>query len=105
MFLCALGVVVLGGYVFYAEPAVGSISCRECQAHASEFHEFLVGKKTALDPAKAKQIKKHMKKCDGCRAKFKKAYPDVAAGPLATCEPCLHECVPKLSADAPPAEF
>lgn len=101
MFLCALGVVALGGFVLYEAPSLGGISCRECQAHAAEFHDYLVGKNATMDADLVKHLKKHLKKCNGCRAKLQQAYPDLPPGPLATCEPCMHHCTPKLSVGAP----
>jgi hypothetical protein len=105
MFLCAVGTVLIGGYLLYQEPNSEGYSCRDCQAHAAEFHDLIIGKKASMDAKQEKLIRKHLKKCNGCRAKFQQAFPDVPPGPLATCEPCLHRCMPKLSTGTAPTEF
>lgn len=105
MFLCAVAVVLLGGFVFFQEPTLSGISCADCQIHAVDYYDYLMGKNPTLDANLVKKIRKHLKKCRGCRAKFHQSFPDAPKDPLARCQPCLKQCTSKLSAEAAPAEF
>ena len=98
MLVCAAGTILLAGFVFYAEPSFGGISCTDCQTHADEFHGYMVGKNPTMDPDLAKQIKKHLKKCDCCRAKYQESHPDSPLGPVAQCHSHLQQCMATLSA-------
>lgn len=100
LLICAAGTILLGGFVFYAEPTFGGITCTDCLTHADEYHGYMVGKNPTMDPDLAKKIKKHLKKCGCCRAKFHETYPDAPAGPLAQCQSHVRQCMAALSVES-----
>jgi hypothetical protein len=97
LLICAAGIILLGGFVFYSEPTFGGISCTDCLAQADEYHGYLVGKNPTMDPDLAGKIKKHLQKCGYCRAKFHESYPDTPLGPLAQCQSHMPQCLATLS--------
>ncbi len=96
--ICAVGTILLGGFLFYSEPTFGGIACTDCLSHADEYHGYLVGKNPTMDPSLVKKIEKHLNECDYCRMKFHESYPDTPLGPLAQCPSHMRQCLATLLA-------
>ncbi|MAT72400.1 MAG: hypothetical protein CMJ58_23090 [Planctomycetaceae bacterium] len=77
--LVAVGVVVTAGLASGKAPA--KINCKGCHQRFTEFYETMTsGEPKIKDERIVEGMKRHLKKCGRCRAKFREKFPKCPLG-------------------------
>lgn len=76
--LVAAGVVVTAGLASGQAPV--EIKCKGCKQRFAEFYEHVNGRQEMADPRIVEGMKRHLKKCERCRKKFRDAFPGCPLG-------------------------
>ncbi|MCA9236227.1 MAG: hypothetical protein KDA44_12200 [Planctomycetales bacterium] len=83
--LVAVGVVVTAGLASGKAPA--QIKCKDCHERFTEFRDHVTGNHEMADPRIVEGMKRHLKKCGGCRKRFQKQFPGCPLGKKSSCRP------------------
>ena len=88
--LLACGLLVVGAIALaMSTNRFGGVSCSQCQEYFAAFHQHLSAAESGelvveLDAKQLRSVNIHLAKCEICRAKFERQYPDTPLPPPLT---------------------